>query len=182
MLNILSKKRFVIISTIMTLVMFTIVMFIVNPSIDGKNGIGVLALQLAFDKEVGIEIINSWTQSGIKNFNQFIITDYIYALGYSIFFSSILSVLILKKSIQNLSKIKLIIYLPFIAGLFDWIENTLELLFINNPIEFSNTLFFIHSIIASSKWIALPIILIFIIKLSLQDNANANKALEEKQV
>lgn len=175
MLNILSKKSVITISTVMTLIMFTVVMFIVNPSIDGKNGMGVIALQLSFDKEVGIEIINSWTQSGIKNFNQFIFTDYIYALCYSIFFASILAVLILKKSKQNILKYKLIVYLPLIAGLFDWIENTLELLFINNSIEFSNILFFLHSIIASFKWIALPIIVTFIIKLSLQENANANK-------
>jgi len=171
MLKILSKKSVIIISMVITLIMFTVVMFVVNPSIDGKNGMGVLSLQLAFDKEVGIKIINSWTQSGIENFNQFIFTDYIYALCYSIFFTSILSVLILKKSKQNILKYKLIVYLPFIAGLFDWIENTLELLFINNPIEFSNILFFIHSIIASLKWIALPIIVTFIIKLSLQDNS-----------
>ena len=176
MLNILSKRSVIIISTVITLVMFVVVMFIVNPSIDGKNGIGVLALQLAFDKEIGVEIINSWSKSGIENFNKFIFTDYIYALGYSIFFASILSVLILKKLIQNSSKVKLIIYLPFIAGLFDWTENTLELLFINNPIEFSNTLFFIHSIIATLKWLALPIIVTFIIKLSLQDSINANKS------
>jgi len=175
MLNILSKKSIIIISMVITLIMFTVVMFIVNPSIDGKNGMGVIVLQLSFNKEVGIEIINSWTQSGIENFNKFIFTDYIYALGYSIFFASILSVLILKKSKQNILKYKLIVYLPFIAGLFDWIENTIELLFINNPIEFSNILFFIHSIIASLKWIALPIIVTFIIKLSLQDNTNANK-------
>jgi hypothetical protein len=176
MLNILSKKSVIVISTLVTLIMFTVVMFIVNPSIDGKNGMGVLELQLAFDKEAGIEIINSWTQSGIDNFNQLIFTDYIYALAYSIFFASILSVLILKKSKQNIFKYKSIVYLPFIAGLFDWIENTLELLFINNPIEFSNILFFIHSIIASLKWIALPIIVVYIIKLSVQDRTNANKS------
>jgi len=176
MLNILSKKRVIIISTVITLIMFIVVMFIVNPFIDGKNGISVLALQLSFDKEVGIKIINSWTESGIENFNKFIFTDYIYALGYSIFFASILSAFILKKGKQNISKYKLIIYLPFIAGLFDWIENTLELLFINNPSEFSNILFFIHSLIASLKWLALPIIAIFIVKLSLQDNIHANKS------
>jgi len=176
MLNIFNKRSVIIISTVITLIMFMVVMFIVNPSIDGKDGIGVLSLQLAFDKKVGIEIINNWTQLGIENFNKLIFTDYIYALSYSIFFTSIVSVLIVKKSKQNILKYKLIIYLPFIAGLFDWIENTLELLFINNPIEFSNTLFFIHSIIASLKWMALPIIVTFIIKLSLKDNANANKS------
>ncbi len=176
MFNIFSNKKVIWISTVVTLLMFTVVMFIVNPSIDGESGMGVLALQLAFDKEVGIEIINSWGKSGIENFKQLIFTDYIYALGYSVFFTSILSVLILKKLKQNSSKYKFIIFLPFMAGLFDWIENSLELLFIHKPIEFSNTLFFIHSIIASSKWIALPAIVIFIIKLSLQDSTNPNKS------
>ena len=72
MLNIFSKRSVVIISTVMTLIMFMVVMFIVNPSIDGKDGIDVLSLQLAFDKKVGIEIINNWTQSGIENFNKLI--------------------------------------------------------------------------------------------------------------
>ena len=89
MLNIFSKRSVIIISTVITLIMFMVVMFIVNPSIDGKDGIGVLSLQLAFDKKVGIEIINNWTQSGIENFNKLIFTDYIYALSYSIFFTSI---------------------------------------------------------------------------------------------
>ena len=175
MLNILSKKKVMIISAVITSIMFTVVMFIVNPSIDGKNGMSVIALQLAFDKEVGIEIINSWKQIGVDNFNQFIFTDYIYALSYSIFFASILSALILKKLKQNILKYKLVVYIPFVAGLFDWIENTLELLFINNPLEFSNILFFIHSIVASFKWIALPIIVAFIIKLSLQDRRDTSK-------
>ena len=176
MFNIFGNKKVIAISTIVTLIMFTVVMFIVNPSIDGKNGMGVLALQLAFDREVGIEIINTWGKSGIENFKQLIFTDYIYALGYSFFFASILSVLILKKSKQNSSKYKFIIFLPFIAGLFDWIENTLELLFIHNHIQFSNTLFFIHSIIASIKWLILPIMVTLITNLSLQKNINANKS------
>jgi hypothetical protein len=173
MLDILGKRNIIIISTVITLIMFTVVMFVVNPSIDGKNGIEVILLQVAFNKEVGIKIINSWKQSGIENFNQLIFTDYIYALAYSIFFASILSMLIFKKSKHNMSKYKLIVYLPFIAGLFDWIENTLELFFINNPFQFSEILFFIHSIIASLKWTALPIIIIFILKLSLQDNTTS---------
>lgn len=162
MLNVLNNKNIIIISTVITLLMFVIVMFIVNPSIDGKNGMGVLALQLVFDKELGIEIINSWGKLGIDNFNQLIFTDYIYALGYSVLFSSILSVLILRKAKENYN---LIIYLPFVAGLFDWIENTIELFFINNPIEFSSSIFFIHSIVASLKWLTLPIIVSVIIKL-----------------
>ena len=178
MLNILSKKSVIIISTVMTLIMFTVVMFIVNPSIDGKNGMDVIALQLSFDKEVGIKIINSWTQSGIKNFNQFIFTDYIYALCYSIFFASLLSMLILRAKQENNFKYTWIIYLSFFAGLCDWIENTFELVFIKDMLEFSNSLFFIHSVISTLKWLALPIIVIYIVILVRQADSNANKSLE----
>lgn len=174
----LNKKILIIISGIITLVMFCVVMFIVNPLIDAKDGVGVLALQLSFNKEVGVEIINSWGQSGIENFKQLIFTDYIYALGYSIFFASILSTLILKKGKENLLTFRMIIYLPFLAGLFDWIENSIELLFINNPIEFSNTLFFIHSIIASLKWAVLPIVMGYIIVLLLQKNVNTKSTIK----
>jgi len=73
---------------------------------------------------------------------------------------------------ENLIFYKLLLFLPFLAGIFDWIENTLELFFINNPTEFSNILFFIHSLIASLKWLILPIVVGFLIKLSFKGNAN----------
>lgn len=165
MSNILSRKKVLIFSSVATSVMFIVVMFIVNPSIDGRNGMGVIALQVAFNKNVGIEIIKSWSPSGIEYFNRYIFTDYIYALSYSILFASILSALISKKEVQNITKYNSVIYLPFAAGLLDWIENTLELLFISKPDDFSNVLFFIHSFIATLKWMVLPVILVFIIKL-----------------
>lgn len=170
MLHALNRKTVLIGSLALMSIMFVIVMFVVNPSIDGGNGAGVIKLQLSFQKESGIEIINSWGKSGIENFNQWIITDYIYALAYSVFFASLLSFLILKKGKGEIFAYKSIVYLAFIAGLLDWIENTIELLFINNPSQVSNTLFFLHSIVALVKWGAFPIAVTCIVVLLTKRN------------
>ena len=172
MLKTLSNKYILLFSMTMTLIMFTVVIFIVNPLIDKQGGISVLQLQLAFDKQVAINIVNSWGTYGIENFNELIFTDYIYAFSYSLFFASLFSYLLIKSEKHNHKAYKWLIVLAFTAGLLDWIENSLELFFINNQQTFSDTLFFTHSIIASLKWLAFPIVIIYIVTLLLQkDNA-----------
>jgi Na+/citrate or Na+/malate symporter len=151
--------------------MFAIVMFYANPLIDGGNGSGLIKLQLAYDKEAGIEIINSWGASGIDHFNQWIFTDYIYAFSYAVFFASLLSILIMKKGKEEFLVYRFGVYLAFVAGLLDWIENTMELFFVNNYSGFPSALFFLHSIVATVKWAALPVAVAYIVVLL----ANANK-------
>jgi len=148
----------VYISSFTTIILFAVIMFYVNPSIDSKNGLEVLYLQLSFEKEIGTQIVKSWTQTGINRFLELIWLDYIYALSYSIFFSSLL----FKLQTINYKK-SMIIYIPFIAGILDAIENTFEILFLNNMEKFSNTLFFIHSLVASLKWLVLPIVLVLLV-------------------
>lgn len=172
MLHALNRKSLLIGSLALMSIMFVIVMFFVNPLIDGGNGIGVLKLQLSFQKEAGIEIVNSWGQSGAENFNKWIFTDYIFAFAYSVFFASLLSFLILKKGKETLFSYRSVVYLAFIAGFLDWVENTVEWLFINNPSEISNTLFFLHSIASSLKWTAMPIAVVCIVVLLTKKNAS----------
>ena len=156
-MNFLASKQVVFVSMISTVIMAFIVMIIVDPMIDGKDGFSVITLQLSFDKELGKEIISSWN---IEAFNRWIIMDYLYALSYIIFFASLLLWL---EKIKNLQS-SIVPYLAIGAGVFDWIENSFELLFLNNIETFSSTLFFIHSIFATLKWLALPIIIGTIIK------------------
>ncbi len=165
MLKKLNNINIVLSTGILTSIMFIIVMFIVNPMIDGKNGFEVILLQFSFYKEVGVTIINNWGENGISNFNSYIFTDYLYALLYSIFFASLLTVLIFKAKQENNIRYTWVVQLAFFAGLFDWIENTLELFFINNTIVFSNSLFFIHSIVATLKWLAVPIAIGYVVVL-----------------
>jgi hypothetical protein len=170
MLHALNSKTVLIGSLILMSIMFVIVMFFVNPSIDGSNGISVIKLQLSFDKEAGIEIINSWGQSGIEQFKQWIFTDYIYAFAYSVFFASLLSFLILKKGKEIFLVYKSVVYIAFLAGIFDWVENTIELFFVNNPSDLSNTVFFLHSIVSIMKWAAIPIAVAYIVVLLTKKN------------
>lgn len=170
MLEIISKKSILIGSFVLMSIMFIIVILIVNPLIDGGDGLEVVKLQLSFSKDAGIDIIQGWGKSGIANFNQWIFTDYIFAFAYSVFFASLLAMLILKKGMSKSASYTWTVYLAFIAGFFDWIENTMELFFLNNPSNFSSFLFFIHSIIASLKWATGPIAVVYIIILLSKQN------------
>ena len=163
MLKIISEKSILLNSLLSTLAMFVIVMFIVNPYIDGSNGLSVIELQLSFSKDAGIEIIKEWGEFGVSRFNEGIVIDYFYAFSYSLFFASLLSILILRKDKNKDISYSWVVYLPFVTGIFDWIENTIELSFVANPFDFSDNLFMFHSIIALLKWLSVPIIMTYIV-------------------
>jgi len=178
MLKKLNNIKVVMVSGILTAAMFVVVMFLVNPMIDGKDGFEVILLQLAFDKEAGVNILNSWGDSGVSNFNRYIFTDYLYAVSYSIFFASLLSMLIFSAKKEKSIKYTWIVYLAFFAGLCDWFENTVELFFIKNMMEFPSTLFFMHSTVSALKWMALPVVIVYIVVLLGKMDSIANKSLE----
>jgi len=56
-------------------------------------------------------------------------------------------------------------YIAIVAGVFDWIENSLELWFLSSVDTFSPILFFIHSILSTFKWLILPLFLWGVIQL-----------------
>ena len=149
-----------------TLVMFSIVMFIVNPAIDKGNGLEVISLQLAYDKDIAKTIIRHWD---IATFKRWIFTDYLYALSYSLFFASLIFWLMKRKGKSGLPYI-LFAYVAVSAGALDWLENTLELKFLDDVEGFPKRLFFFHSIVATLKWLALPIVLAGIALLCKQPN------------
>lgn len=164
-------KPTVLISSLASMtVMFVIVMFFVNPSIDGANGSGLLELQLSFEKSTGLEIVKSWGKPGVNNYKKWIFTDYIYAFCYSLFFASLISYLALKKGEATRLANIFFVYLAFLSGGLDFVENSMELSFINNPYVFSNSLFFMHSIASALKWTAVTIVIVYIFALSIKKN------------
>lgn len=134
-----------------------VVSFWANPLIDGKDGWSVVELEFAFTKANAQMIIEKW--GGIANYNRFIITDYIYAIAYVLFLRALLRYLMQKK--ERLYKTPL--YLAPLAGLLDWIENSMQLLFINY--NFTNAFVFAHSLIASLKFLLLSVVLGYIVVL-----------------
>ena len=170
MLQALGKPTVLISSFALMSVMFVIVMFIVNPSIDGKDGSGVLELQLTFKKDVGVDLLKSWGESGVNNFKKWIFTDYIYAFTYSLFFASLISYLDQKKRPEFQFTSIYFVCIAFLTGALDCLENSMELSFISNPYSFSANLFFVHSIVASLKWLAVAILVIYILALLIKKN------------
>ncbi len=164
MVTLQKNKKVLIGFGILTGIMYVIVMFIINPMIDGKTGLEVIKLQLSFTTENGKSVFNGWNEIGQQNFLKYIYTDYIYAFAYSVFLSSLYFNKVLKNNIKIVGKHIYILILPFVAGLFDMIENTIEIFFIKSPDGFSELLFGFHSILASLKWLGLPIILYFLIR------------------
>lgn len=164
MVTLQENKKALIGFGILTGIMYVIVMFIINPMIDGKTGLEVIKLQLSFTTENGKTILNGWNEIGQQNFLKYIYTDYIYAIAYSFFLSSLYLNKVLKNNIRIMGKHIFILILPFVAGLFDMIENTIEIFFIKNPNGFSELLFSLHSVLASLKWLGLPNILYFLIR------------------
>ncbi|MBL4659234.1 MAG: hypothetical protein JKY19_02680 [Alcanivoracaceae bacterium] len=163
MIAFLAKKSTLIASLIFASIMFVLVMFVINPVIDGGNGIGVIQLQLSFDKLAGIKIIESWGEGAIQRFKQWIFTDYIYAFSYALFLASILSTLIIKSRLVKVSIYKYVPLMPFLAGLLDWLEDSMELFFMHDMQGYSEVLFTIHSLVASAKFAFILLSFIFII-------------------
>ncbi len=157
----LANKNVVIVALVAMLIMFGVVMFTVNPLIDNGDGLEVIGLQVSFDKQAGAEIVSHWN---VQAFKQWIFTDYIYALCYTLFFTSLLLWLMKVKGKDN-SWYMIFVYVAIFAGLSDWIENSLELWFLDDIDGFSQGLFWTHSMIATLKWLALPVVLVGIISL-----------------
>ncbi|HHL30935.1 MAG TPA: hypothetical protein ENJ41_00015 [Oceanospirillales bacterium] len=162
-INYLGQPKVLMVNTAFVIVMFIAVMFVINPIIDGSNGVGLIDLQLSFDKTAAIGIVQSWGEQGVYRFNRWIFSDYIYALSYGLFFASLLSYLLSKKNLLSHSTYKFVVFIPFIAALLDWLEDSLELLFINNQTAFSASLFFSHSLIATMKFAFIGLTLLFLL-------------------
>lgn len=167
MLERIGKKNIFIITSIALAIMYAVMTF-VNPLIDGHDGKSVLELQLSFEKERGMKIVTGWGSDGPNRFNKWIIFDYIYAVAYSFFMAATLSLLVLKHGIGGKTFYRWIVYLSLTTGGLDWIENTLEIPFVNNPSGYPAELFFIHSVVAAIKWaivgVAAITILLLLIK------------------
>lgn len=163
MLKRLGTRKLLLLSFLTTINLMHLLTFFVTPKITGEVGMGLINLQLSFDKNRAMELIASWGEHGRVAFNQLIIIDYIYPISYVCL---LISLLALQMPQQQLSKLQInLLRLPILAGLLDWLENSMEIIFINFPHSFSEQLFFTHSLVASAKWLIILFTLINIIKL-----------------
>jgi len=82
---------------------------------------------------------------------KFTTIDTLFPLIYSIFFALLVSYILKKKKKKN-AKLEYLILLPFISMIFDYLENILTIILINNLHEINQGLVYLLTISSSIKW------------------------------
>ncbi|HHB90144.1 MAG TPA: hypothetical protein ENK60_02415 [Anaerolineae bacterium] len=115
----------------------------------------ILHLQLAFTPQRFQAVLAAWDQAIIHEFLTTLWMDYLYAASYGLALASWLAWLS-RKGNQPPSRGALTLFaLPLIAGLADWLENTLHFFMIAIHHNASAHLVFLASLAASIKWLAI---------------------------
>ena len=158
----ISQKKVLILSGISCL-LITVFFIILGTSINPGNAPGVVDLQLSFSKDSFSNIINQWGPEITQFFKFCLWIDFLYAFLYALFLSSLIAYLSLKLN-KKLSKTdQFFFFLPIIAGINDWIENSLHLIVLRDMKDFSENLIFAASVFASVKWSLVLLSILFIL-------------------
>ncbi len=72
-----------------------------------------------------------------------------------------------------------VVCLSFFAGLLDWVENAVELFYIKDPSSFSIALFFLYSVFAVVKWLAVAIVVVHIVILLAKKTSELNEVVKK---
>ncbi len=154
MLSLLGRKRTLLLSTLLTVILGLIVFFAVDPYIQGEEGMSIVKLQCSFDRTHADEVLQSWGNGAAARFNRSIWVDYLFALVYPVAFASWLVRFIVKKGLLSSLYCRSSIYIVLSAGIFDWIEDSMEFWYINGFSDLSGQFFFLHSLAACAKFAA----------------------------
>jgi hypothetical protein len=125
---------------------------------------GTIQLELAFSEDRFSSIVGQWSEAGtlqIQERNLWI--DLLFPVAYAIFLSSLLAWLAIRSDAEPSLGFIILLALPFVAGLFDWLENALLLVLLRDPSSFSQPLIFFSSIAASVKWILILVSVLAIV-------------------
>jgi hypothetical protein len=125
---------------------------------------GIVQLEVAFSEDNFRDIVERWSEVGtlqVQRRNLWI--DLLFPFAYASFLSSLLAWLAIRPSQEpNTSLVRLLI-LPFIAGLFDWVENFSLLFLLRDSCGYSQPLIFFSSTVASMKWVLILVSVLAIV-------------------
>lgn len=139
------------ISGIVTLLL-TIIMVVVFAPLGERGGLEIVSLQFSFTPDRFFKIVERWGEEGVALFRSRMWLDYLYPTAYSF---------LLAGSVFRKTGSRTLILIPFTAGLFDFIENSIHL----NLLSYSNVLsqlprsaplfILLASLLASAKWLCI---------------------------
>ncbi|MGQ4875415.1 MAG: hypothetical protein ACP6IY_15220 [Promethearchaeia archaeon] len=157
-------NKFLIICAILSLIVFLIINSIMSPiesSLKGSTGYGVLEFELAWNADTIKTIFKAWGTGGMEKELFVTYIDFLYIIGYSFLIFS-LNLLITRQTRGKLREFGLIISIfPFIAGIFDIIENINLILMLINDVFIDMGSPLIASLCASIKFTLLIIAIIY---------------------
>jgi hypothetical protein len=119
---------------------------------------GMLDLQIAFSRARFDEIVARWNDVGvleIQTRNLWI--DLLFPLAYSFLLSGLLGALTLPSGARPGRGLTLLLALPFLAGLLDWLENGLQIVVLGQGSGRSSCLILLSSTAATMKWALLTV-------------------------
>ena len=157
------------ISTLLTVLLSSIVFFVIYPNVDSTSGLSVLQLQLSFDIDRARHIVTAWGDQGLYYYVKWLFMGYLLAIAYWVMLTALL---IRARLIKNppttiqqqsslLKSFPWILLLPTLAGTLDIIENTLHLYFLSNQLT-SEIGFQVLCFTSAAKWISLTAILVYL--------------------
>lgn len=119
---------------------------------------GMLDLQFAFSGARFDQTVTRWSEAGmleIQRRNLWI--DLLFPLAYFFLLSGLLGALTLPSDTGPGRGLTLLLALPFLAGLLDWLENGLQIVVLGQGSARSAVLILLSSTAAAVKWVLLTV-------------------------
>jgi hypothetical protein len=119
---------------------------------------GVIDLELAFSPARFDDIVESWIRAGVlevQRRNLWI--DLLFPFVYSFLLSGLLAALAAPSDARPGTYLSILLTLPFVAGLLDWLENGLLLFILGQGSARPPFLILVSSTVAAAKWVLLAV-------------------------
>ena len=127
----------------------------------------IFDLQLAFTAEKFQAVLAAWGEQNIASYVNGMWLDYLYSIAYALALASLIAWLTSRPRGEPQRWQLLLFSLPFIAGLLDWVENSLHLLMLGVLRAFPSALVFFASLAAAVKWTLAGLSILVILSLAL---------------
>ena len=138
----IARWEIVLISTILT-VSFMIIL---------SGPPQMLKLQFAFSEKAFSRIISEWGKNDLHEAQRKLWIDLLFPFAYAFCLSSWLAWFSVRPGGEESRYLTILLTLPFVAGLFDWIENTSHLLVFRDIENPSGVLILLGAAAVSIKW------------------------------
>jgi hypothetical protein len=151
-------SRWPVIAVCALLTVGLLVFFTVAERAAPEGAPGVVELELAFSEARFDDIVERWAEAGtLEVQRRNLRIDLLFPFAYSFLLFGLLGAVIAPSETRPGRGLSLLLWLPFIAGLLDWLENGLLLFLLGPGGDRAHGLIVLSSTIAAVKWILLAV-------------------------